>query len=662
MEGLNNVPQKKVGPYGSWRSPISAADVAEAGLSSRGTLSNVQISGRALYWRELRAEGGGRYEIRRQDAGGEPRALLPPEFSVRTLVHEYGGGDFFVSDGVLFFSNDADQRLYRLDPEGEPLPLTPEPAWARALRYADGRLHPDGSWLVCVREDHRKEGPPANELVALPSDGHRPPTVVAAGHDFYAAPRFKANGDVLCYLSWDHPRMPWDGTALWVAAFGEDGSLTETALVAGGPQEAVYQPEWGPDGKLYFVSDRTGWWNLYRWGGDEVEALAPIEAELGSPAWALGQSRYDFLSDGRIACIYTREGIDHLGVIDPDERELIPVETPFTAFYPVHMRANDENELAFIASSPRQSQALYRLDLEAKHISLVHRPASIELDRDFLSTPESVEFPSKDGKTAHAFFYPPRSGSHEGPEGSLPPLIVTVHGGPTSAAAVQLLLETQYWTSRGFAVVDVNYSGSTGYGRAYRDRLKGHFGEIDVYECVQAARHLAQQGIVDPERLIIHGGSAGGYVALCALTFHDVFTAGASYYGVADAISLAAHTHKFEASYLDTLIAPYPQAEHLYRKRSPIHHTNELSCPLILFQGSEDEIVPPEQARELAAALQEQNLPYAYLEFEGEGHGFRKAGTVERVLGAELYFYSRVFGYKLEEDFEPVEIHNLADP
>ncbi len=630
-------------------------------MSSRGTLSDVHFSLGSLYWRHLRGEQGGRYEVLKQAPGSEPLSILPDGYSARTLVHEYGGGAFFVHEGNVFFSNHDDQRLYRLEPGAEPIALTPAPSQPRALRYADGRLRPDGSWIVTVREDHRAEAPPTNELVALPTDGHRAPTVAAGGHDFYAAPRFRPDGRSLCFLTWDQPQMPWDGTELWVAEFKDDGETGEPVHIAGGSEESVFQPEWGPDGALHFVSDRTGWWNLYRWQDGQVEPLAPMEAELGSPAWNFGLSRYDFLADGRLACIYTQNGVDRLGLIDPERGELTPIETPFTAFYPAQLRSDGEFELGFIASSPRHSQALYRLQVATYEVSLVHHPSSVEIEDEYISVPEPFDFSSEGDKRAHAFFYPPKNASYRGPEGSRPPLIVTVHGGPTSAAAVQLHLERSYWTSRGFAVADVNYSGSAGYGRSYRDRLKGRLGEIDVFDCVQAARYLAEQEIVDSERLIITGGSAGGYVVLCALAFHDVFTAGASYYGVADAAALAEHTHKFEANYLDTLIAPYPEAAEVYRARSPIHATDRFRRPLIIFQGSEDEIVPPEQGRALAKALDELRLPYAYLEFEGEQHGFRRQETVERALSAELYFYSRVFGYQLEEAVEPVEIHNLPE-
>lgn len=624
-------------------------------------MSAVTASDGTIYWRQLRSDQGGGYDLLRLADGEEPQSLLPSEFSARSRVHEYGGGEYTVHQGIVYFCNDEDQRIYRLEPGSLPIPLSPLPDRPGSLRYADARVEPGGGRLVAVCERHSDSMPPLNQLVALATEGPGEPIPLAAGHDFYASPRFDISGARLCFLTWDLPQMPWDGTGLWVATMGDDGQLERPIHIAGDPTESICQPTWGPDDQLYFVSDRNGWWNLYRWDGQQVEPLAPMQAELGSPAWVFGLSRYDFLGRHRVAFISSQDGVDRLGLLNIDSGKLTTVELPFTAFNPPHLRALDEGTLVFLASSPRDIQALYRLDLETGETEKLHQPGSAKIDDRYISIPESISFPSEDDQEAHAIFYPPHNGDYQAPEGESPPLIVTLHGGPTSAASLQLHLETQFWTSRGFAVADLNYSGSTGYGRPYRQRLNGRWGQLDVLECVRLAEHLAEEGRVDGRRLLIHGGSAGGFTTLAALTFHNTFAAGACYYGVADAEALAKHSHKFEARYLDALIAPYPDGREVYWARSPIRHTDQLNAPLILFQGTDDPIVPPEQARRLAAALEQKGVTYAYLEFEGEGHGFEREATIERVLAAELGFYSRLFGFELPEQAAPVEIHNLED-
>ncbi|MGA9531825.1 MAG: S9 family peptidase [Anaerolineales bacterium] len=653
---------KRTAPYGSWASPISAQDVAQAGMSARGSLSCLRISNGRPYWLHLRADLGGRYELLTIHGGGEPIDLLPNEYNARTLVHEYGGGDFAVQDGIVYFTNYDDQRLYRLEPGGEPQPITPEPPSPLAVRYADPAVHPTGDWLVAVMEDHRGSGEAANSLVALPTDGQQAPMVIASGHDFYSNPRFNREGDRLCWLTWDHPNMPWDGSELWLAAVEDGNRLGQPLHIAGSDAISLFQPEWGPDGNLYYVSDRSGWWNLYRWDGEAEQALAPMEAEFGAPAWSFALSRYAFLSKGRIACIYTQDGLDHLALLDIENGQLSDLDVPFTAFRPSQLRSDGENTLWFIASSPTRTQALYSMSVDdGTTLTRLHQPVRAGIGPEYIAAPEVLDYPTANGKTAHAIYYPPVNADYRAPTDTLPPLMVVTHGGPTSAAVVQLNLGVQFWTSRGFAVADVNYGGSTGYGRDYRERLNGNWGVVDVQDGLNVARHLAEQGRVDPNRLVIRGGSAGGYTTLAALTFHDTFTAGASYYGVADLESLAIDDHKFESRYLLGLVGPYPQAKSIYDARSPILHTDQLSCPLILLQGAEDKVVPPEQSRIMAAALEEKGIPYAYLEFEGEQHGFRRAQTVIRSLLAEWYFYSRVFGFELQEEVEPIEIHHLTE-
>jgi len=643
----------EIAPYGSWRSPITPAFIT----SLSGIPTEIQISGDDIYWLEMRAQEAGRYVIMRRAADGSIDDMTASDFNVRTRVHEYGGGSFTVYGEVIYFSNFSDQRLYRLEPDRPPEPITPEPDVPAALRYAESQVTQDGSLIICVHERHEKSGDVINELVALPSGGSQPPRMIADGHDFYASPRISPDGTQLAWLTWDHPQMPWDGTELWITTLQSDGKLREIRKVAGGPEESIFQPEWSGDGHLHFISDRTGWWNLYKESDGEVIPLAPIEADLGVPQWQFGFSRYAILVDGRIACVYNFDGIHHLGLITPDEEKVRPLEIPLTSIR--YLRSDEDNSLYLVGGNFQQFPALLRMDVDTREIETVYQPPGEMIDPGYLSVPESIEYPTDDGLSAYAFFYPPANRGYSGPPDELPPLIVFSHGGPTAAARTFLQTIVQYWTSRGIALVDVNYGGSTGYGRAYRERLRGKWGVVDTADCVAAAKYLVEQGRVDGEKLAIRGSSAGGYTTLAVLTFYDLFTAGASYYGVADVEALALDTHKLESRYLDSLIGPYPEAKDLYYSRSPIHFTENLSCPVIIFQGLEDLVVPPSQAELMVDALKAKGLPYAYLTFEGEQHGFRRAETIRRCLDAELYFYSRIFGFDLADPVEPVDIENL---
>jgi dipeptidyl aminopeptidase/acylaminoacyl peptidase len=644
-------------PYGSWASPITAELIAAGGVS----LDEVRVAGGAVHWIEGRPLEGGRQVVCRAIPGKPPGDLVPVGFNARTRVHEYGGGAYALDGETLFFSNFADQRLYRLDPgEERPRPITPEPPARAAHRYADACPTPDGRRLVCVRERH-EGGQVHNELVAVPADGAGvggQPRLLAGGRDFYASPRVSPDGRRLAWLEWDHPNMPWDGTELRLATLAGDGLAGDPVTVAGGPEESVFQPDWSPDGDLHLVSDRTGWWNLYRVGPDAaLAALCPAEEEFGHPQWVFGMATYAFLPGGRIACIHGRGPMQRLGILGPDGA-LTDLELPLTSFFPPHLRAAGDR-LACIAGSPTGAPAVVLIDPAGGGVEVVRSSEDRELDPGYLTTPEPIEFPTAGGRTAHALYYPPANRDFQGPAGERPPLVVASHGGPTSGVVSELRIGFQYFTGRGIAVVDVDYGGSTGYGRAYRKRLEGRWGIVDVDDCVAAARYLAERGDVDPGRLAIRGGSAGGYTTLCALTFRDDFTAGASYYGVADVSALARDTHKFESRYLDRLIGPWPEAEPLYRERSPIHFTDRLSCPVILLQGLEDEIVPPAQAEMMAAALDAKAIPHAYLPFPGEQHGLRQAAHIRRALEAEVYFYSRVFGFDLADPVEPVAIAHL---
>src|SRR5215213_7317489 len=651
-----------VAPYGSWSSPIEAATVARAGR--RLGAAAIAADG-AVWWAEGRPEEGGRVVLMRRAGGGEPEAVTPEETNVRTRVHEYGGGAWcLVEADLVVFVDFADQRLYRLRLGEEPVAISPESPAAGALHYADMRPTPDGTGIVCVRETHG-EGEAENEIVSLPLDGSAEPQVLAAGRDFYSFPRISPNGAWLAWTCWDHPNMPWDGTELWVAPLTDSG---EERLVAGGNEESIFQPEWGPDGQLHFVSDRDGWWNLYRarepgaeLSGEEgtLVQLTEEEADLAHPQWLFGGATYGFLDSGAIVCVRCLGAEERLFLLQPEAWEPTDLDLPFTSFgYPV--LSTHGEAVAFAAASPESETAVVVHDVGRGETEVVRSSSEEPVDPAYVSRPRPVEFPTGDGAVAHGFFYPPTNPGFSAPEGELPPLIVESHGGPTSHATPALSREFLYWTSRGIGVVDVNYRGSSGYGREYRNKLRGTWGLVDTEDCVNAALYLAAEGEADGGRLAIRGGSAGGYATLCALTFHDAFAAGASYYGVADAEALAGDTHKFESRYLDRLIGPYPQEAELYRARSPIHHVEQLRSPVILFQGLEDKVVPPNQAETMVAALERNGVPHAYLAFEGEQHGFRKAETNIRCLEVELYFYGRIMGFEPAGEPEPVEIVGLS--
>lgn len=640
-----------VAPYGAWQSPITADLIASKTIA----LGAISLDGPDTYWQEARPTEGGRQVLVRRTPDGQLNDLTSTPFNVRTRVHEYGGGAYLVHEGVTYFANFADQRLYRLA-HGETQPLTP----AVDLRYADAIIDSRRGRLIAIREDHTQGGPQAiNTLVSLGMNGDDSGgRVLVEGADFYSSPRLNPDGSRLAWLSWNHPNMPWDGTELWVADVTNDGSLANPILVAGGPAESIFQPEWSPDGHLYFISDRTDWWNLYRWRAGQSEPLCPMAAEFGQPQWVFGQSTYAFTPDGRILCAYNQNGISYLALLDTDSGRLQPIELPYTQIGQV--RASD-GRAVFAAASATIEPLIVELDLATHQATILRRASQLDLDPGYLSVPTPIEFPTENNLTAHALYYRPHNRDYAGPEDERPPLLVLSHGGPTSATTASFNPGIQFWTSRGFAVVDVNYGGSTGYGRQYRQRLNGHWGIVDVDDCANAARYLIEQGEVDGRRLAIRGGSAGGYTTLAALTFRQVFKAGASYYGISDLEAMARETHKFESRYLDNLIGPYPARRDLYLARSPIHHTHLLATPMILLQGLEDKVVPPNQSEMMVEALRAKKLPVAYLPFAGEQHGFRRAETIQRALEAELYFYSRIFGFEAAGSIEPVEIENLPD-
>jgi dipeptidyl aminopeptidase/acylaminoacyl peptidase len=639
---------EKAAPYGSWKSPITAEIVAVGEVG----LEQVQTDGENIYWIERRAHEGGRKVLVRRSADGRVMDTTPTEFNARTRVHEYGGGDYAVSNGTVVFSNFADQRLYIQQHGSNPRPLTPE----GKLRYADGQMDLRRNCFFCAREDHSGVGEAVNTLVRIELDREAAGTIVISGNDFYSSPRLSPDGTRLAWLTWNHPNMPWDGTELWVGQLSADGALEYSIKVAGGISESVFQPEWSPDGRLYFISDRSGWWNLYRCLDDKIDSLCSMDAEFGQPQWVFGSALYGFASQNLVICSYGKSGRDYLAALNTETKKLTDIDLPFSAISQVNV---DGDRVVFIGASSNEPTSIVSLDLASKGSTVLRRSRAIAVDPGYLSDPQGIEFSTENGLTAHGYFYPPQNRDYAAPANEKPPLLVMSHGGPTSFSSASLKFTIQYWTSRGIAVLDVNYGGSSGYGRRYRERLNGNWGIVDVDDCVNGAHYFAERGEVDGNRLAIRGGSAGGYTTLCALTFRDAFKAGASHYGISDLEALANDTHKFESRYLDKLIGPYPERRNLYVERSPIHFTERLSCPMILFQGLEDKVVPPNQAEKMVEAVRAKKLPVAYLTFEGEQHGFRKAENIRRVLEAEIYFYSKVFGFELPDPVEPVKIDNL---
>jgi len=635
-------------PYGSWKSPITAELVGGGEIG----LEQIRIDGDDIYWIERRPQEGGRKVIVRRAVNGEVTDVTPTGFNARSRVHEYGGGDYAVAKGIIVFSNFADQRLYLHSKDAQPRPLTP----STPHRYADGQFDLRRNLYFTVREDHTGSGEAVNSVVALDLDSDDGGTVVFSGNDFYSSPRLSPDASELAWLCWNHPNMPWDGTELWVGQLNGDGSVGERQLIAGGNNESIYQPQWSPDGTLYFVSDRTGWWNLYRWRDNQIEALCPMTAEFGQPQWVFGGSLYGFASQRQIVCSYTKSGTDHLATFDTATKTLGAIELPYSAISQVRVAAEC---VVFIGASGIETSAVVTLDLSTKRFEILRQSRETTVEAGYLSEAHAIEFPTEQGLTAHGYFYPPKNRDYAAWANEKPPLLVISHGGPTSSSSASLKYSIQYWTSRGIAVLDVNYGGSSGYGRAYRERLNGRWGIVDVDDCANGARYLAGRGEVDGNRLAIRGGSAGGYTTLCALTFRNVFKAGAIHYGISDLEALVKDTHKFESRYCDRLIGPYPERRDIYVARSPIHFTEKLNCPMIIFQGLEDKVVPPNQAEKMVAAVRAKKLPVAYLTFEGEQHGFRKAENIKRVLESELYFYSKVFGFELADPIEPVEIENL---
>jgi dipeptidyl aminopeptidase/acylaminoacyl peptidase len=661
--------QAMTAPYGTWSSPISSDLI----IAKTVGLSGPAIDGNDIVWIEARPNESGRNVIVRL-RNGQASELNAAPSNARSRVHEYGGGAVLVSQGQVYFTDFHDQQIYRVEDHGC-APITANPG----LRYADYVHDVRRGSLIAVREDHRNVDSAAhrqcvNCIVMLPlgntarltpaaADAEVEPArverILVGGNDFYSNPRLSPDGKRLAWLSWNHPNMPWDGCELWVAEVDDNGQLSQATQVAGGPTESIFQPEWSPDGQLHFVAEHTGWWNLYRLneGSQQPEALARLDAEFGLPMWVFGQSTYGFISPGQILCTYSQRGESKLALLDTTRLMLHELATPYSSISGISAA---EGQAVFQAASPTCFAVIVHFDLASMQFRELKHSSDLDLQQldGFLSVPQAIEFPTENNLSAHAFYYPPTNRDFAAPVSELPLVLVKSHGGPTGSSNSSLKLSYQYWTSRGIGVLDVNYGGSTGYGRAYRQRLNGAWGVVDTDDCVNAARYLVAQGMIDGDRLMISGGSAGGYTTLCALTFRNLFKAGASYYGVSDAEALAKDTHKFESRYLDSMIGPYPAQRALYVARSPIHFAQRIASPILFLQGLEDKVVPPDQSEAMFKALLNNGIATAYLTFAGEQHGFRKAENIKRALQAELYFYGKVFGFEPAEQIEPIDIKN----
>lgn len=639
---------KQVSPYGSWKSPITP-DMVALGVTRLG---QIEIEGENIYWCEIRPSEGGRSVIVKYSPDGKTIDVNPPPFNARTRVHEYGGGAYKVNTDMVYFTNFVDQRIYRLKCDEKPLPITPK----TALRYADFVFDNYRDRVICVREDHRKQGSePVNTIVSMNLNGKDNKKIVF-GNDFYSSPRISPDGSHLAWITWNHPHMPWEKTELWIGELSGDNLVKKSMQVAGDLEESVVQPFWSPNSTLHFVSDRNNWWNLYCWNDDEVTPVCSMEAEYATPPWVFALSNYAFKSEDKIVCSYTKNGRWHISQLDTKKDQIEEIQIPYSHISYLHA---SNRYAVFIGGSSEEVSSVVKLDLETHNIEVLRRSSEISVNQGYLSKPKSIEFPTEEGLTAYAIFYKPYNKEYVAPSDTLPPLLVFVHGGPTSSTSMTWSWSIQFWTSRGFGVVDVNYGGSSGYGRKYRQRLNGQWGVVDIDDCVNAAKYLVNIGEVHGDKLAVRGGSAGGYTTINSLTFRDVFKAGASYYGISDLEVFLKDTHKFESRYLDTLVGPYPERKDLYHNRSAINFLDKLQTPMILFQGLDDKIVPPNQSELIVKALRKKGRPVAYLPFDGEQHGFRQAKNIKRSLEAELYFYSKIFSFKPDITMEPVVIENL---
>ncbi len=634
---------KQKAAFGSWKSSITT----DLLLGDSVGLGEISIFADDVYWVEMRPQEKGRYVVVKQTPDGNRIDVIPPEFNARTRVHEYGGGSYLMTEMGLVFTNFSDQALYLVKSNNDCLKLTN----SKDCRYADMMYDKKNNRIISVREDHLNKADEAvNSIVAVSLSDKNDEYVLVEGADFYSNPEISPDGKQLCWISWQHPNMPWDDTSLSLADI--NGDLENIRHIAGGVNESVCQPVWSPDNKLYFVSDRNNWWNLYKLSDNKIDCILEMDAEFAVPQWSFRGCNYDFVNKDTILAIYRQNGLAYVASININEKSLETFKFPYTD---IESLVCSDGKSWFLAASPTEFLSIIEYDIEKKQSSVLNKSNQLDIDKENISMGETLSFPINEDSHAHAFFYRPKNKEYTGLEGELPPLIVMSHGGPTGETHNGLKMVVQFFTSRGFAVIDVNYGGSSGYGRAYRQRLNKEWGIVDVNDCCKAALYVAEQGWVDKDRLAIRGGSAGGFTTLAALAFTDVFKAGASHYGVSDLEALAKETHKFESRYLDSMIGPYPEEQELYKTRSPVYAVDKLSCPVIFFQGLEDKVVLPNQSEMMVDALKEKGIPVAYIAYEGEQHGFRQAKNIKRTLEAELYFYSTIFNFECADEIEPVE-------
>ncbi|WP_020208485.1 S9 family peptidase [Gilvimarinus chinensis] len=644
VESMSAKNTKHIAPFGTWNSPITP----EALTANSLRLDAPQLCGAIVYWLESRPDEGGRNVLMRQELGKDPRELLDASVSVRTRANEYGGGAYLATENAVFAVFDADQRIYKIPlRQGHsltPVAITPEGDY----RYADFCFDAKRERLIAVREDHTGEGEEIAQLVAIDINANYKVTTLAEGADFYSNPRLSPDGRELLWLSWQHPNMPWDGTELSLAKLSEKGEIENHQVIAGSATESIFQPSWSPEGTLYYVNDRSNWWNLYCYEGGKHLCVIEREAEFATPQWVFGMSTYGFISDDKIICCYSENGLWSLGLITRKKTargyQFSALASPLTDIS--NIQANADHIVFTGGNAERSSTLFHFLSQSIGHkaappMQQLRRSKPASFEPDDLAKPQAISFATSGNASCHGFYYAPTNAKFTAPEGEKPPLIVMCHGGPTGATSSALNEKLQFWTSRGFAVLDVNYRGSTGYGRDYRDSLKGNWGVADVADVAAGAQYLADQGLADSSKLIIRGSSAGGYTVLAALTFTDTFSLGASLYGIGDLSALAEHTHKFESRYLDTLVGPYPEAKAVYTERSPIHHIEQLSCPVIFLQGLKDKVVPPEQAEAMVAALEQKGIANRYVTFADEAHGFRSAEAIQTAAREELAFYQQ---------------------
>lgn len=632
---------------GSWPSPITLDHLVENVVR----LGEPSVDGDRVFWIETRPNEGGRSVLVGNRSGGDNEDVTPESFSVRSRAHEYGGGSYLLKGDRLWFINDSDQCIYSMSLSAKSPRRLTQPG---TRRFAQMCLDEKRERLIMVCEDHAGDGEAKNSVVTIDLDSGAIKNLIE-GADFYSDPRLSPDGQHLAWLSWNHPNLPWDTTELWLASVDDDGELSDSRCVSLGSDESVFCPRWSPGGQLFFVSDRSGWWNLYRHSGDETIAINKEQAECGMPQWVFGMCTYGFADADTVFVACSHDGTWRLYRVQLSSGQSERIAQRWTT---IDNLAIGFEQGLMIAGSPAQPLSAIRFDKEGQE-QVLSTAIQDKPDPAFISVPQAISYPTSDGDVAHGFYYPPTNPGFCVAEGKAPPLLVSCHGGPTSATVTTIKLDVQFWTTRGFAVLDVNYRGSTGYGRAYRQKLYGAWGIADVEDCVHGARFLVDQGKADANRLAIRGGSAGGFTVLAALAFRDTFTAGASFYGIGDLKKMFATTHKFEASYDYWLLGPREQLESLHRERSPILHASDISCPVIFFQGLEDKVVPPDQSRSMVKALDDNGIPVAYIEFEGEGHGFRRSQNIRRQYEAELNFYARVMGFVPVDDLEPVEIRNL---